>query len=60
MALRRYERVQGSSRPAAKLGGGGGWNTEHIDKEGGGVGGGSGGGNGRVGHSLPGGVRVVT
>ena len=31
MGLRRYERVQSSSRPAAKLGGGGGWNIEEHD-----------------------------
>ena len=39
MGLRRYERVKNSTRPAAKLAGGGGWNTEQNEKTNGTVGG---------------------
>ena len=51
MGLRRYERVKNSTRPAAKLGGGGGWNTEERDRTDGTVGGVGGGGG--VGDPLP-------
>lgn len=42
MGLRRHERQQRSTRPAAKLGGGGGWNLEHRPELSSGSGGGGG------------------